>query len=95
MTDQVGFIFGHLVLGTHTWTMSRDVTDAHGDRVDFASGNFLLVCYRGKRDFFLGGQPSSKSPPKKSKGPFFEMKRTVKMTLGKSARSLELSVIVS
>ena len=25
-------------LETHTWTMSRDVTDIHGDQADFATG---------------------------------------------------------
>ena len=32
---KAGFIFGHLVLRTHTWTMSRDVPDIRGDRADF------------------------------------------------------------
>ena len=33
-----GLFLGTAWLGTHTWTMSIDVTDIHGDRAGFASG---------------------------------------------------------
>ena len=29
---------GSIVLGNHALTLSRDVTDIHGDRADFARG---------------------------------------------------------
>ena len=66
-------------LGTHTSTMSRDVTDIHGDRADFASGEEVVSFFiglfwrkKGLLTFWEGALSPSKSPPKKSKGPFFE-----------------------
>ena len=66
-------------LGTHTLTMSRDVTDIHGELADFASGEEVVSFFiglfwrkKGLLAFWEGALSPSKSPPKKSKGPFFE-----------------------
>ena len=77
--DDQGLFLGTW-LETHTLTMSRDVKDIHGDRADFASGeevrcHFFIGLFWRKKGLlaFFGGrpQPSSKSPPKKSKRSFF------------------------
>ena len=59
--------------------MSRDVTDIHGERADFASGeevgSFFIGMFLRKKGllaFWEGALSPLKSPPKKPKGPFFE-----------------------
>ena len=75
------FIFGRTWLVTHTWTMSGDVTDVHGDRAVFASGkevqcHFVRVCFGGKRGLlaFWEGAPSAqlKKPSRTVKKALFE-----------------------
>ena len=69
-------------LGNHTLTMSRDVTDIHGKRADFASGKegvSLLIIYRfifeGKEGLFALS-PAQKALTKRQKDLFLR-KRTV------------------
>ena len=66
-------------LGIHNSTMSRDVTDIHGERADFASGQEVVSFFKGlfwrKKGLLaiLGGCPQPlKKPSQKARTTFFE-----------------------